>query len=112
MAVTITSAEAALKSVYLGVVANQLNINSNPLLAKIRQSSANIWGKEIIKLAPYGINGGIGAGSEEGSLPTAGGNKYVQFKAGLKNLYGKIEISDKAIRASENNVGAFVNLLN
>lgn len=112
MAVTLNNAEAALKSVYLGVVANQLNINANPLLGKIKQSSANVWGKEIIKLAPYGINGGIGAGSEDGNLPSAGNNKYVQFKTSLKNLYGKIEISDKAIRASENNAGAFVNLLN
>jgi len=30
----------------------------------------------------------------------------------LKNLYGTIEISDKAIRASANNSGAFVDLLN
>ena len=112
MAVTLTSAEAALKSVYLGVVANQLNINANPLLGKIKQSNANIWGKDIVKLAPYGINGGIGAGTEDGALPTAAGNRYVQFKTTLKNLYGKIEISDKAIRASENNAGAFVNLLN
>lgn len=112
MAVTLTSAEAALKSVYLGVVANQLNVMANPLLGKIKQSTANVWGKEIIKLAPYGINGGIGAGSEDGTLPTSAGNNYVQFKSSLKNLYGKIEISDKAIRASENNAGAFVNLLN
>ena len=112
MAVTLSSAEAALKSVYLGVVANQLNVIANPLLGKIKQSTANVWGKDIIKLAPYGINGGIGAGSEDGSLPMAGNNKYVQFKTSLKNLYGKIEISDKAIRASENNAGAFVNLLN
>ena len=112
MAVTLSSAEAALKSVYLGVVANQLNMMANPLLGKIKQSTANVWGKDIIKLAPYGINGGIGAGSEDGTLPIAASNKYVQFKTSLKNLYGKIEISDKAIRASENNSGAFVNLLN
>lgn len=110
--VSITSANEALKSVYLGVVANQLNINANPLLGKIKKSSSDVWGKEIIKLAPYGINGGIGAGDETGSLPKAAGNNYVQFKTTLKNLYGKIEISDKAIRASENNAGAFVNLLN
>jgi len=30
----------------------------------------------------------------------------------LKNLYGTIEISDKAMRASQNNAGAFVDLLN
>lgn len=110
--VTLSSAESALKTVYLGVVANQLNINANPLLGKIKQTTKDVWGKEVRKLAPYGINGGIGAGSEEDALPKAAGNNYVQFVSELKNLYGKIELSDKAIRASENNAGAFVNLLN
>lgn len=109
--VTLTSAESALKNVYLGVVANQLNVRSNPLLAKIKMSSKDVWGKEIRKLAPFGINGGVGAGSETASLPKSSGNSYVQFTAELKNLYGKIELSDKAIRASANNLGAFVNLL-
>ena len=109
--VTLTSAESALKNVYLGVVANQLNVRSNPLLAKIKMSSKDVWGKEIRKLAPFGINGGVGAGSETASLPKSSGNSYVQFTAQLKNLYGKIELSDKAIRASANNLGAFVNLL-
>ena len=109
--VTLTTAENALKTVYLDVVANQLNIKANPLLARIKRSSKDVWGKEIRKLAPFGINGGIGAGSETGQLPQASGNGYVQFVADLKNLYGKIEISDKAVRASANNIGAFVNLL-
>lgn len=110
--VTLTTADSALKEVYLGVVSNQLNTSINPLLAKIGQTTSDVWGKEIIKLAPYGLNGGIGAGTEDGDLPTAAGNNYAQFKLSLKNLYGKIEISDKAIRASENSAGAFVNLLN
>lgn len=93
------------------MVANQLNVNANPLLARIKHSSKDVWGKEIRKLAPYGINGGIGAGNETGALPTSSGNGYVQFVAELKNLYGKIELSDKAVRASANNIGAFVNLL-
>ncbi len=109
--VTLQTAESALKNVYLGVVANQLNVNANPLLAKIKKSSKDVWGKEVRKLAPFGINGGIGAGSETDALPISSGNGYVQFVADLKNLYGKIEISDKAVRASANNVGAFVNLL-
>ncbi len=110
--VSLTSASNALKNVYLGVVANQLNTNANPLLGKIEQSTSDVWGKQIIKLAPYGINGGIGAGTETGSLPVAAENQYVQFVTDLKNLYGKISISDKAMRASANNAGAFVNLLN
>lgn len=111
MTVTLSSAENALKTLYLGVVADQLNTAVNPLLAKIAQTSSDVWGKEIRKLAPFGINGGIGAGTEDGELPDAAANNYAQFVLTLKNLYGTIEISDKAIRASENNSGAFVNLL-
>lgn len=107
-----TSADNALKSVYLGVVSDQLNTAANPLLAAIRQSTADVWGKEVRRLARYGVNGGVGAGTEEGDLPASAGNNYEQFVTTLKNLYGTIEISDKAVRASENNVGAFVNLLN
>ena len=109
--VTIQSADNALKTLYLGVVAEQLNTAVNPLLSKFQQTSSDVWGKEIRKLAPFGINGGIGAGTEDGALPSAAGNKYAQFVLTLKNLYGTIEISDKAIRASSNNSGAFVNLL-
>ena len=109
--VTITSADSALKNYYLGVVAQQLNAEINPLLAKIRQSSADVWGKEVRRLAQYGVNGGVGAGTEEGALPAAGGNNYEQFVTTLKNLYGTVEISDKAVRASENSAGAFVDLL-
>ena len=107
-----TSADKALKSLYLGVVAEQLNTEVNPLLSRIKQTSQDVWGKEIRKLAQYGVNGGVGAGTETGDLPDAAGNNYEQFVLTLKNLYGTIEISDKAVRASENNAGAFVNLLN
>lgn len=110
--VTLQTADNALKEVYLGVVSEQLNTSINPLLARINQTTSDVWGKEIRKLAPYGINGGIGAGDEDGSLPNAAGNNYAQFVLELKNLYGKIEISDKAVRASQSSAGAFVNLLN
>ncbi len=109
--VTLTSADNALKTLYLGVVAEQLNTAVNPLLARFEQTSSDVWGKEIRKLAPFGINGGIGAGTEEGELPMPAGNNYAQFVLTLKNLYGTIEISDKAIRASSDSNGAFVNLL-
>ena len=109
--VTMTSADSALKNYYLGVVAQQLNAEVNPLLAKIRQTTADVWGKEVRRLAQYGVNGGVGAGTEEGALPVSGGNNYEQFVTTLKNLYGTVEISDKAVRASANNAGAFVDLL-
>lgn len=110
--VTLTSAENALKEVYLGIVANQLNVAANPLLAQIKRSTNHIYGKEVRKAAPVGINGGIGAGDETSELPASSATNYVSFVAELKNLYGKIEISDKALRATSNNVNSFINLLN
>lgn len=109
--IDLSSAQNALKDAYLSAASNILNTQTNPLFAKIKQSSSDVFGRQIIKVAPIGINGGIGAGSETGELPTANGNNYVQFKTTLKNLYGTLEISDKAIRASANNNGAFVDLL-
>lgn len=112
MAVNLINADKALKSLYLDAIAEQLNFKANPLLAMINQSTDDVWGKEVRKLAIFGMNGGIGAGTEDGDLPGATGNNYEQFVVSLKNLYGTIEISDKAVRASENNSGAFVSLLN
>jgi len=60
--VTISSADKALKTLYLDVVAEQLNTEINPFLARIKQTSSDVWGKEVRKLAQYGVNGGIGAG--------------------------------------------------
>ena len=110
--VTMTSADKALKSLYLGAVSEQLNTEVNPLLSAIKQTTTDVWGKEVRRVVKYGINGGIGAGDEDGDLPSAGGNNYEQIVSTLKNLYGTIEISDKAIRASQSDAGAFVNLLN
>ncbi len=110
--VTLQTADNALKSFYLDAVTDALNMKANPLLAKIQRTSANVVGKDVRKAVRLGINGGIGAGTETGELPTPTDSEYAQFVATLKNLYGTIEISDKAIRSSATNEGAFVNLLN
>ena len=110
--ITVETADNALKSFYLDAVTEALDLKANPLLAQIQRSTADVVGKDVRKLVKYGVNGGISAGSETGGLPTASASGRVQFVSTLKNLYGTIEISDKALRASANNEGAFVNLLN
>ncbi len=112
MAINLTNADSVLKSTYLDAVAEQLNYNSNPFLAVIEQTSNDVWGKDVKKAIIKGISKGVSAGDEDGNLPAADKTNYYQMTATLKNLYGVIEISDKAIRASENNAGAMVNLLN
>lgn len=107
-----TTANNALKTVYLGVVSDMLNLKTNPLYAKIKQTTKGVYGKEIKVLAPVGISGGISATGETSALPKTSDGKFVNLTSTLKNLYGVIEISDKAIRASQSSAGAFVNLLN
>lgn len=111
MAVTTNTAEQALKIVYLDVLRDQLNTNTNPLYNEIKSSTKDVYGKEVRKMAPYGVNGGVGAGTEDGQLPRSGGNNYIQFVSGTANLYGTINITDKSIKASKNNAGSFVRLL-
>lgn len=109
--VTLNSAENVLKDVYLGVIADQINTKTNPLFSRIRRSTRNIVGKDIRVAAPIGINGGIMAGTETSDLPDGVGTPYLSFVAPLKNLYGRFEISDKALRCSSTDVNSFVNLL-
>jgi len=110
--ITLETADNALKTVYLGVIGNQLNVSANPLLTKIKQTTNNVYGNEVKKATSIGVSGGVSAGSEDGALPAAYGKQREQFTLTLKNLFGTIEISDKAIRCSQNSAGAFVNLLN
>ncbi len=110
--VTLSSADNALKSFYLEAVTDSLDKKVSPFFAKIEKTSVNVTGKDVKKVVRMGLNNGVGAGSETGDLPTADEGQYVTLTSTLKNIYGTIEISDKAIRASANNEGAFVNLLN
>ena len=109
---TIETVNNALKTFYLDAISEQLNTRVNPLLSLINRTSTDVWGKEIRHLCKYGVNGGVCSGTENGNLPLSGGNKYECLCSTLKNFYGTIEISDKAIRASENHAGAMVSLLN
>lgn len=110
--VTLNSADSVLKSFYLDAINESLNYKINPFFAKLERTVNDVVGKDVRKVIRNGFNAGIGVGTETGNLPAARASEYKTFVAPLKNLYGTIEISDKALRASANNEGAFVNILN
>ena len=110
--VTLETADNALKSFYLDAVTDALNMKINPFLAEIEKTSQNITGKDIRKAFTPGYSNGVAPGAEDGDLPEAKQREYKQMVAPLKNFYGTLEISDKAIRATANSEGSFVNLLN
>ena len=110
--VTLTTADNALKTFYLDAVTKEIDEKGSPFFSMIEKNSANVVGKSVSKVIKTGLSGGLGAGTEDGMLPKGENGKYITLTAPLKNLYGTIEITDKALRASANNEGAFVDLLN
>lgn len=91
--ITTYNTENCLKSIYLDVLAKNLNTQTNPLLTKIKQTSNDVWGIEIRK-------------------SIYNNDQNLQYISRLKNLYMEVEISENAIRVGANNCGAFVNILN
>lgn len=94
--ISLESAERALKDVYLGVLSNQLDNNICPILGTIKKTTSDVWGKEIRKIPNW-------QGYD---------HEYPTMKLDVVSIMGKIELTDKAIRCSQNSAGAFVNLLN
>lgn len=84
----------ALKQAYLPVVSEQLDNQIDLFFKNIVKTGKDVWGKQIIVLIK------------------SNGNKFIQIKSELSNIYCSIEISDKALRCSQNSTGALVNLLN
>jgi len=109
--ITIESAESALRNIYLDVVVNDINTKTNPFLTMIGKNTKSVQGREIKAAIRYGDGGNVSAGREDGELPVSTNSKYAEMSVPLKNLYGTFQITDKAIRASQNNAGAFANLL-
>ena len=109
--ITIENADKALKTYYLDAVSAKLD-GIAPFYAAIDKHSSAVYGKEVKVAVVKGDNSRVVAGSEDGELPAAGRNRYVNLTSTLKNIYGTIEISDKALRASKSSEGAFVDLLN
>lgn len=91
--ITLQTANEALKNVYLGVISNTLDGYTDCVMKRIGHTTNNVYGNEII--VPTYING-----------------KNYSLRSKLANIYGRIKITDKAIRCSQNSAGAFVNLLN
>lgn len=84
----------ALGQAYLPVASEQLNNQIDLFFKNIVKTGNDVWGKQIL------------------ALIRLNGDKFIQVKSELANIYCSIEISDKALRCSQNSAGALVNLLN
>jgi hypothetical protein len=105
-----TAASEALKINYLPALRYQLN-TANPILSVIERNSESVVGSEIRMALRYGRQGGVGNRAEDGTLPTPNSRKTKQASFTTKNLFARIQISDKTMKASRSRDGAFVSLL-
>ncbi len=101
----------SLKLFYLPRLRYQLNEQASVFLAQLERDTENVVGKEIVMALRYGRVGGIGNRADDGTLPTPNSRKTKQAKWETKNLFARFQISDKTIRASRTNVGAFASML-
>lgn len=107
---SMASASEALKKWYLPGLQYQLN-TASPILSTMDKDSTAVQGLEIVMALRYGRQGGIGMRDDTGTLPTANSRKTKQARWGTKNIFARIQISDKTMKSSRSDRGAFVNLL-
>jgi len=105
---SLTEANHIMKNLYLGPIREQLN-NETPLLANIKKSSKEVVGKLVVLPLRSGRNWGVGARGTTGTgtLPTARSQQYSEANFQTKDVYGRILVYGKTIRAMRTDAGAF-----
>jgi hypothetical protein len=108
--ITVTTAENALKNIYLDTVINDINTKTNPFLTMIEKNTKTASGKDA-KVSIRSGSSAVGVGTESGDLPVTTNDKQVDIIVPLKNLYGTFQITDKALKTASLDPHAFASLL-
>ncbi|MBO7156420.1 MAG: phage major capsid protein [Clostridia bacterium] len=109
---SVNTIDDILKSFYLDVVAKQINCGASPLYDMIEKSSVNVDGKNAIIPVYFGMSGGLMTTNDDGTdLPNANPCLRETLQVPLRNVYGVIDITDKALRLCKDNAEGVVNVL-
>ena len=108
---SMTTIANALKYWYLEGLRYQLNEQASAFLTQLERDQEHVEGYKIKMGLSYGVTGGIGNRSDVGTFPTVNPRKFVQAEWDTKNIFAKIQVTDKAIQASRSNRGAFIQAL-
>lgn len=110
--VTIMSqVQDALRDFFIEPVRVQMNEEIGPFFAMIEKNEKDVVGKKIKMPLKYGRSGGVGARTEIGALPTPSPREWATAEWDVKNIFARMQISLKLMKASKNKKGAFVQLL-
>lgn len=108
---TLANYDAVLKDVYRGPIVDQLN-QETWLIDQIERENANDMGqfngRRLIFPVHSGRNRGRGAGTDGGTLPTAGRQAYQDGIVTIKSMFQAIEVTDQLIKQASSNEAAFI----
>src|SRR5438874_2448222 len=107
MALTLATADSALKEDYQPAIREQLN-QAVVLLNQVEKNSTDIEGRRAVLSIHTGRNSGVGARADGGALPVAGNQAYKEERVPLKFNYGRIQITGPTIKAMKSDQGSFV----
>jgi hypothetical protein len=106
-----TAIADALKLYYLEGLRYQMNDKSSAFLAQLERDTENVEGSKIVMALRYGVVGGIGNRTDDGTLPTPNSRKTKKAEWETKNWFSRFQLTDKTIKASRSNVGSFARML-
>lgn len=109
MATNLNTISKVLKEQYLPVLKNGIASEPSPFLEMVKKIPLTS-GEKITAVAPYGINGGFGFGSDGDATPVAGTREYKRFEVEPVNMYVDIRISDKTVKLARDG-GALIDAL-
>lgn len=110
MGATMTTVSAILKEIYEPDIQDQMNSEAKGLkrIERTNEGVTNdVGGRYVVFPLRVGRNHGIGARNENEALPTAGQQKTVAARVGLKYLYGSIRFTGQTLKLADNNKQAF-----
>lgn len=107
MALTLATADSALKEDYQPVVREQIN-NAILLLQQVEKNTRDIEGRRAVLSLHVQRSSGVGARGEGAALPQAANQGYAEERVPMKFNYGRIQLSGPVIRAMKSDRGSFV----